>query len=59
MKDQFEDAFRQAFTVGVARVFLVAAFVAVACAVLAWFGIRERTATAPAGEPAAASAPPA
>jgi DHA2 family multidrug resistance protein-like MFS transporter len=42
MEQQFEDAFRQAFTVGVARVFLVAAFVALACAVLAWFGVRER-----------------
>ena len=41
MERQFEDAFREAFTVGVARVFAVAALVAVACAVLAWFGLRQ------------------
>jgi MFS family permease len=40
MERQFEDAFRQAFTVGTARVFAVAALVALACAVLAWFGLR-------------------
>lgn len=40
MEQQFEDAFRQAFTVGVAHVFAVAAAVALVCAVLAWFGIR-------------------
>ncbi len=39
MERQFEDAFRAAFTVGVARVFLVAALIAAACAVLAWFWI--------------------
>jgi MFS family permease len=40
MERQFEEAFRQAFTVGTARVFAVAAFVALACLVLAWFGVR-------------------
>jgi MFS family permease len=40
MEQLFEDAFRDAFTVGVARVFAVAALLAVACAVLAWFGVR-------------------
>ena len=40
MEQLFEDAFREAFTVGVARVFAVAALVALACAVLAWFGLR-------------------
>jgi len=40
MERLFEDSFRSAFTVGVARVFAVAAAVAVVCAVLAWFGIR-------------------
>jgi MFS family permease len=39
MERQFEEAFRAAFTVGVARVFAVAALVAVACAVLAWLGV--------------------
>jgi EmrB/QacA subfamily drug resistance transporter len=42
MERQFEEAFRAAFTVGVARVFLVAALVSLACAVLAWFGLRTR-----------------
>jgi EmrB/QacA subfamily drug resistance transporter len=42
MERQFEEAFRAAFTVGVARVFAVAALVSLACAVLAWFGIRSR-----------------
>jgi MFS family permease len=42
MERQFEEAFREAFTVGVARVFAVAALVAVVCAVLAWFGVRGR-----------------
>jgi EmrB/QacA subfamily drug resistance transporter len=37
---QFEEAFRQAFTVGTARVFAVGAAVAVVCALLAWFLIR-------------------
>jgi EmrB/QacA subfamily drug resistance transporter len=41
MERQFEEAFRQAFTVGVARVFAVGALVALACAVLAWFGLRK------------------
>jgi DHA2 family multidrug resistance protein-like MFS transporter len=40
MERLFEDAFREAFTVGVARVFAVAAVVALVCAVLAWFGVR-------------------
>jgi MFS family permease len=42
MERQFEEAFRQAFTVGVARVFAVAAFVALGCAVLVWFGVHPR-----------------
>ena len=45
MERLFEDAFREAFTVGVARVFAVAALVALACAALAWFGLRRGTAT--------------
>lgn len=49
MERLFEDAFREAFTVGVARVFAVAALVALACAVLAWFGLRPR-ASAQAGD---------
>jgi DHA2 family multidrug resistance protein-like MFS transporter len=40
MEQLFEDAFRRAFTVGVARVFAAAALVALVCAVLAWFGVR-------------------
>jgi EmrB/QacA subfamily drug resistance transporter len=40
MEHLFEESFRQAFTVGVARVFLVAAVLALACAVLAWFFVR-------------------
>ncbi|HET9314897.1 MAG TPA: MFS transporter, partial [Vicinamibacteria bacterium] len=44
MEQQFEDAFRQAFTVGVAHVFAVAAGVALVCAVLTWFGVRARAA---------------
>jgi EmrB/QacA subfamily drug resistance transporter len=45
MERQFEDAFRHAFTVGVARVFAVAAGVALVCAVLTWFGLRGRPGT--------------
>jgi EmrB/QacA subfamily drug resistance transporter len=55
MEHQFEEAFRQAFTVGVARVFAVAALVAAACAVLAWFRVREH-ATTPA-RPVSAALP--
>jgi MFS family permease len=40
MERLFEDSFREAFTVGVARVFAVAALVAGVCAFLAWLGIR-------------------
>jgi EmrB/QacA subfamily drug resistance transporter len=40
MEKLFEDSFRAAFTVGVARVFAAAALVALVCAVLAWFGVR-------------------
>lgn len=43
MAHLFEDAFRQAFTVGVARVFAVGALVALACAALTWFGLRPPT----------------
>jgi EmrB/QacA subfamily drug resistance transporter len=55
MERQFEEAFRQAFTVGVARVFAVAAVVALACMVLAWLGVRGRTRAHPAGSAAAAA----
>ena len=41
MERLFEDAFREAFTVGVARVFAVAAVVAVVCTALAWAGLRS------------------
>ena len=44
MEDMFEDAFRRAFTVGVARVFAVAALVALVCAALAFFFIGRREA---------------
>jgi MFS family permease len=49
MERQFEEAFREAFTVGVARVFAVAVLVALACAVLAWFGLRPREAEGRSG----------
>ena len=49
MEHQFEEAFRAAFTVGVARVFAVAAVVFLECAAPAWFGIRPLT-TAAQGE---------
>jgi EmrB/QacA subfamily drug resistance transporter len=39
MERLFEDAFREAFTVGVARVFAVGAVVALVCAGIAWFGL--------------------
>jgi EmrB/QacA subfamily drug resistance transporter len=42
MEGLFEDAFREAFTVGVGRVFAVAAVVALACAVLAWIAVPPR-----------------
>ena len=45
MEGQFEEAYRQAFAVGVARVFLVAALLALACAVLAWATLPGRAAT--------------
>jgi EmrB/QacA subfamily drug resistance transporter len=50
MERLFEDAFRAAFTVGVARVFAAAALVAVVCALLAWFGVRPGTMAGPAVE---------
>jgi hypothetical protein len=59
MERQFEEAFRQAFTVGVARVFAVAAFVALACAVLAWFGLRKPAFSRAQGGPAPGGFPPA
>ncbi|HVQ28179.1 MAG TPA: MFS transporter, partial [Vicinamibacteria bacterium] len=46
MERLFEDSFREAFTVGVARVFLVGAVVAVACGCLAWRGLRQAGTTA-------------
>jgi MFS family permease len=45
MEGQFEEAFRAAFTVGVARVFAVAALIAGACALLAWLGLRPQHAS--------------
>ena len=50
MQHTFEEAFRQAFTVGVARVFAVGALVAVVCAVLAWLGIPRRGAEGGQGD---------
>jgi DHA2 family multidrug resistance protein-like MFS transporter len=50
LEGQFEEAYRQAFAVGVARVFLVAALLALACAALAWAAVPARTARA-RGEP--------
>ena len=52
MERLFEDSFREAFTVGVARVFAVGALVAVVCAALAWRGLGatgERRPADPAG----------
>ena len=57
MERQFEEAFREAFTVGVARVFAVAALVALACGVLAWLGVRVREPAEAPGGPASARAP--
>ena len=48
MERLFEDAFREAFTVGVARVFAMGALVALLCAFLAWMGLRS---TGPAAAP--------
>jgi EmrB/QacA subfamily drug resistance transporter len=42
MEHQFETAFREAFTVGVARVFAVGAGVALVCAILAWLFVPAR-----------------
>jgi EmrB/QacA subfamily drug resistance transporter len=42
MERLFEESFREAFTVGVGRVFAVAALVALACAVVVWFGVRAK-----------------
>lgn len=53
MEREFEDAFREAFTVGVARVFAVAAGIAGVCAVLAWVGVRPRGGTAVTDRPVA------
>jgi hypothetical protein len=60
MERLFEDSFRTAFTVGVARVFAVAALIALVCAVLAWFGIRPGAVAAHAsgGTDAAGGAKP-
>jgi DHA2 family multidrug resistance protein-like MFS transporter len=56
MERQFEEAFSAAFTVGVTRVFAVAALLTLACAVLAWFGLRGHGGhPAPARDEAAAS----
>ncbi len=54
MERQFEDAFRQAFTVGVARVFAVAAGVALVCAALTWFGIHAHATPKSVPKPQAA-----
>jgi DHA2 family multidrug resistance protein-like MFS transporter len=49
MEQQFEEAYRVAFTAGVAHVFLIAAVLAAAAAVLAWFGLdRSPSAQGPA-----------
>jgi hypothetical protein len=48
---QFEEAFRHAFAAGVGRVFLVAALLAVACAVLVWVAVPPREGSR-AGRPA-------
>jgi MFS transporter, DHA2 family, multidrug resistance protein len=53
MEHLFEDAFRKAFTAGVARVFATAALVALACAALTWVGLRP-----PGGEEAGGSTRP-
>jgi len=50
MEGLFEESFRQAFTVGVARVFLAAAILAAACVLLAWFGLPARPAAGHRGE---------
>jgi DHA2 family multidrug resistance protein-like MFS transporter len=42
LEGQFEEAYRQAFASGVARVFLVAALLALACAALVWVAIPAR-----------------
>jgi EmrB/QacA subfamily drug resistance transporter len=58
MERQFEDAFREAFTIGVARVFAVAALVAAVCFAIVSFGLRKareadtHAAAAAAGAPA-------
>jgi MFS family permease len=46
MENQFEDAFRIAFTAGVAHVFAIAALVAGAGLLLSWFGLGARRAEA-------------
>ena len=54
MEQLFEDAFREAFTVGTARVFAAGAMVALVCAVVVWFGLRtQRTASPGSAEMAA------
>jgi hypothetical protein len=55
MEHLFEESFRQAFTVGVARAFAVGGAVALACAVLAWVFLPRR-AHAAVPEAAAATA---
>jgi EmrB/QacA subfamily drug resistance transporter len=42
LEGQFEEAYRQAFATGVARVFLVAALLTLACAALAWATVPSR-----------------
>jgi EmrB/QacA subfamily drug resistance transporter len=51
LEGQFEEAYRQAFAVGVGRVFLVAMLLALACAILAWATLAKRRALG-AGTPA-------
>jgi hypothetical protein len=53
MERQFEEAFRQAFTVGVGRVFAVAAVIALVCAGVVWMTIRARADEAHVALPAA------
>jgi EmrB/QacA subfamily drug resistance transporter len=55
MERQFEEAYRQAFSLGVARVFAVSAALGLACAALAWFGLGGRGTTEASEQRARAS----
>jgi MFS family permease len=45
LEQRFEESFNAAFTLGVARVFLVGAFVALACLALVLFGVKKAATT--------------